>query len=358
MLRATCKNPDCGKTFLAERAGAQYCSLRCRVTAHRKRHAPPPATIWWSDEEEPRLATRSRTRNADGSRALSQAELAPLLVEIANTGDGGKPKTGRRFFYLALSHGHIQPIMDNTKEGTASRDAAYSRITEILGKLRKLNQLPWDAVLDLTRELDEWQTYVSPREARSRMRQVYDEDRWFGQLYYPVFIVEKDTMEPICRPMAMRWQMPFASSRGYSSLKLQHDVAAMLRQRHAKTGQWAIIYFISDHDPSGFDLQRAWEQAMADFNAHVHRFVRIGLTREQVTRLPEEDAILRQGIEVKTGDSRAKTYIRQYGNRCWETDILPAETIEQALDHYIHRWLDRKRWDRRAKEIEKARKLL
>jgi hypothetical protein len=31
-------------------------------------------------------------------------------------------------------------------------------------------------------------------------------------------------MEPVCQPMAQRWQMPFASSRGYSSLKLQHDV--------------------------------------------------------------------------------------------------------------------------------------
>jgi hypothetical protein len=245
------------------------------------------------------LLFASGTRNADGTRALSQAELAPLLVEIADSGDNGKPKTGRRFYYLALSRGYIQPIMDDTKEGKASRDAAYGRITEVLGKLRKLNKLAWTAVLDLTRDLDQWQTYTSAREARARLRLVYDEDRWLGQPYYPVFIVEKDTMEPICRPMAMRWQMPFASSRGYSSLKLQHDVAAMLRQRFAKTGQWAVIYFISDHDPSGFDLQRAWEQAMADFSAHVFEFVRVGLTRDQVNRLPDEDATLRQGIEIK-----------------------------------------------------------
>jgi len=48
----------------------------------------------------------------------------------------------------------------------------------------------------------------------------YDEDRWLGQPYFPIFIVEKDTMEPVCQPMAQRWQMAFASSRGYSSLKL------------------------------------------------------------------------------------------------------------------------------------------
>jgi hypothetical protein len=50
--------------------------------------------------------------------------------------------------------------------------------------------------------------------------------------------------------MASRWQMPFASSRGYGSLKLQHDAATLLCRRHAKllcrrlarTGQRAIVY--------------------------------------------------------------------------------------------------------------------
>jgi hypothetical protein len=116
-----------------------------------------------------------------------------------------------------------------------------------------LGRLDWDKVLDLTRELDEWQTYGSPREARAGLRERYDEDRWLGQPF------EKDTMEPVCQPMALRWQMPFASSRGYGSLKLQHDVAEMLNHRYARTGQRVILYFISDLDPSGLDLQRAWE---------------------------------------------------------------------------------------------------
>jgi hypothetical protein len=65
------------------------------------------------------------------------------------------------------------------------------------------------------------------------MRRSYSEDRWVGQKFYPILIVEKDTMEPVCKPMARRWQMPFASSRGYGSLTLQHDVAEMLNRRRA-----------------------------------------------------------------------------------------------------------------------------
>jgi hypothetical protein len=87
------------------------------------------------------------------------------------------------------------------------------------------------------------------------VRRHYDEDRWLQQKYYPLFVVEKDTKEPVCKPIAMRWQMPFASSRGYGSLTLQHDVAERILQRQTKTGQTAIVYFASDHDPSGLDLQ-------------------------------------------------------------------------------------------------------
>jgi hypothetical protein len=163
-------------------------------------------------------------------------------------------------------------------------------------------------------------------------------------------------MEPVCRPMAMKWQMPFASSPGYGSLKLQHDIAQLVKRRFAKTGQRTIIYFISDHDPSGFDLQRAWEEAMANFHAPVIDIVRIGLTTEQVRDRALD--IARLWIEVKSGDTRSESYIARHGTRCWETDVLPAAFIEQALDEHIGSWLDAKKWRRREREIEQARGLL
>jgi hypothetical protein len=254
-----------------------------------------------------------------------------------------------------LSHGYIDPDMSATVAGKKSRDAAYNRVNHVLKVLRKSGQLGWWMVLDLTRELDQWRAYASPREARAAMRRFYDEDRWIGQPYYPVFIVEKDTLEPVCRPMAMHRQIPFASSRGYSSLKLQYDVAQMLERRYKQTGQTAIIYFISDHDPSGLDLQRAWEEALENFGV-VCIFERIGLTIEQVEE-PDLD-IERLSIGVKDSDSRSRSYIEEHGDRCWEADILPASVIEEELDGDIAAWRNERLWKRRAAEIERARKLL
>ena len=133
--------------------------------------------------------------------------------------------------------------------------------------------------------------------------------------------------------------MPFASSRGYSSLKLQHDVAKMLTSRRAKTGQTALIYFISDLDPSGLDLQRAWDDALRNFDVGC-LFIRIGLTKEQVT----EHDLDRLAIEVKPSDSRSKAFVADHGDRCWEADVRSR--------------LDDRKWNQRDRDIERARQLL
>jgi len=68
-------------------------------------------------------------------------------------------------------------------------------------------------VLDLTREIDEPPCFDPARSARAVTRARYDEDRWLDQPYFRVVVVEKDTMEPVCKPTAQRWRMRFASSR-------------------------------------------------------------------------------------------------------------------------------------------------
>jgi hypothetical protein len=98
-----------------------------------------------------------------------------------------------------------------------------------------------------------------------------------------------------------------------------------------------------------------WEDALESFGVP-YQIVRVGLTREQVDDLANPR--LRQGIEVKPSDSRARAYIGQYGDRCLETDILPADVIETALDTHVRSWLDARLWARRDRDVEQARSLL
>jgi hypothetical protein len=319
-----------------------------KIKQHRLKLRSPPVTGWEGDPL--RLPINSRVHNADGSLALSQSEHSEQLLELAHVADGGTPKTARRFYYLALLHGYIRLDMGASDAAAKARTKAYKRITDVLVALQLNGRLAWDAVLELTHEIAEPLTFRDPRDAQQWLRGIYDEDRWLGQPFYPLLIVEKDTMEPICRPLARRWQILFVSSRGYGSLKLQHDIAQLLNRRQAETGQPAHILFVSDLDPSGLDLQRMWQDALGNFNVAC-TFHRIGLTMEQVTA-HDLGAL---GIAVKPSDSRAKRYIENYGTTSWEADVLPASVIKAAIDAAIEERLNEAIWKQRNVEIERAR---
>jgi hypothetical protein len=53
-------------------------------------------------------------------------DLADRLVEIAERDDNGTPKTGRRYYYLALSHGYIRPDMGSSDAAKNERTKARS----------------------------------------------------------------------------------------------------------------------------------------------------------------------------------------------------------------------------------------
>jgi hypothetical protein len=125
-MRTICMNPACQKAFTPQRAGAQYCSGACRVAAHRQRQRPLPRPEWY-DGKMPSFSTASRSLNADGTPALSRAALADCLLDIADGEDDGEAKTGRRYYYLALSHGYIRPDMSDSAAAKKSRDAATTR---------------------------------------------------------------------------------------------------------------------------------------------------------------------------------------------------------------------------------------
>ena len=90
-------------------------------------------------------------------------------------------------------------------------------------------------------------------------------------------------MEPVCKPIANRWQIPFASSRGYGTVTLQHHAATLIASSQ-RAGQYPLVLFISDLDPSGLDLERAWQDTLRDSGVY-DDFLRIGLTVEQVRRM-------------------------------------------------------------------------
>jgi len=50
----------------------------------------------------------------------------------------------------------------------------------------------------------------------------------------------------------------------------------------------------------------------------------------------------RLAVKSRTVKSPGPAQVAEYGQPCWEADILPANVIGEALDNHIASWLDRK----------------
>jgi len=129
--------------------------------------------------------------------------------------------------------------------------------------------------------------------------------------------VEKNTMNEAIRPAINRYDAVLQPLVGESSLERAVGAVERIRQH----GKPARIFYISDFDPSGRQMPVSVARKL-EFYSHIYdmdiRLKPIALTYEQVVeyRLP--------GIPTKTTDSRAASFVEQFGDRATELDALEA----------------------------------
>lgn len=147
--------------------------------------------------------------------------------------------------------------------------------------------------------------------------------------------VEKASMNEILTPTITQYGAVLQPLVGESSLE---RVTGAI-QRIIDIGKPTRIFYISDFDPSGkqmpVSVSRKLEFYARDLGLDI-RLNPLSLTEEQVTQfqLP--------GIPTKVSDSRAASFIDQYGDRATELDALEAlypgeltNILDAALSPYV-----------------------
>lgn len=311
----TCRNPNCRKEFEAKRASARFCSVACRVAAHRvKAHAEDRPTVpqWCGDVPNMSAA----------HRAL--AEQAAAIVQ----GYDGRVTLRQTYYRLVAKN-----IIPNT-------EASYKRLGGILTNARKLGIIPWDAMEDRGRSIDSAATWNNLRDFRASMRHWYDEDRWTTQQGRVAVIVEKQALAGLIEPVCRRWQVPFIAAKGYASATLLAEASIKLYGH--------VVLYLGDHDPSGVDMSRDWQDRLSGFASGCH-VSRIGLSRDQIDEfeLPPQP--------VKTNDARAEGYRAAHGDGVWELDAMPPDALVDLVERHIKGFVDEGDWQRRDAEIEAVR---
>lgn len=233
--------------------------------------------------------------------------------------------TLRQLYYQLVARGHI-----------ANSQQEYKRVGSIINDGRMAGLIDWNYITDRTRNLASLATWRSPEDIVDAVARQYREDRWKAQPQYVEVWVEKEALADVVARAADQWQVPYFCCRGYVSQSEMWSAGQRLR-KHEDNGQQVTVIHLGDHDPSGLDMTR-------DIRDRLHLFgsdttvTRIALNMDQIEQYtpPPNPA--------KITDSRAESYIDEYGPESWELDALDPATLNDLITSEIRGHVDMRMW--------------
>lgn len=188
--------------------------------------------------------------------------------------EGMLPTSGRFLFYELVQAGVV------SKARTGARRADQDTL-DALTQLREAELVPWDWIVDETRELTEWQTaatildYVLDAVKRATL------NPW-GDGPAPLILCESRSLAGVLNGTASRYACPITSSNGQARGFLITQVAPTL-----KVGQ--RVLYLGDWDHCGHQIEAANRRTLIEHSVWVGEdedgeslWERVALTTEQV----------------------------------------------------------------------------
>lgn len=194
--------------------------------------------------------------------------------------------TVRQVFYLTVSRFKYP----------ATR-AFYKRLDRYLTKIRRVNPEVHQKFIDPTRRF------------------------YIPHIRYPKIEiwVEKDSIRNFIAPLAAKYRLGIQVLKGFASLSMYRKALERARKRKVTT-----VLYIGDFDPSGLLIEKVAEEEMK--KPKPIEFIRLALSFGQIRRYrpPSRPVNLR--------GSRAKEYIKKYGDRCWEVEAIRPRTLYRLIE--------------------------
>jgi hypothetical protein len=222
--------------------------------------------------------------------------------------------------------------------GTKNTQKNYKRLGGIIADARMVGLIDWAHLKDTGRQTDtqfHWDNYEgeTPGEILRDRGNAFALHKWSNSPYHVEVMVEKDAIEGVVGPIAARYDCPFTSNRGYSSITAQRDSGLRLR-RAMNEGKDVVVLYVGDHDPSGIDMTRELEYKLELFSGGGITMKRLALNMDQI------DEYEPPPNPVKLNDSRAAGYVEQFGDDSWEVDALDAQVLADLVSNAIEDYVD------------------
>ena len=227
----------------------------------------------------------------------------------------------------------------------------YKRIGSIINDARLAGLIDWEAIEDRTRHLREGAHWDSPSDIIDSCAASFAIDKWARQPCRVEVWIEKDALLGVIEPACIELDVPYFACRGYSS---QSEVwrAGKRFIDHLDNDQDVTVLHFGDHDPSGIDMTRDNRDRLSMFTREHVEVRRLALNMDQVEEFnpPPNPA--------KLSDTRANTYIMEFGPDSWELDALEPTVIDGLIRKAVIELRDDECWEEAMHEEQRGRALL
>jgi hypothetical protein len=244
-------------------------------------------------------------------RRRSNTELEAVDEAIFEAVRDEHPVTLRGVFYRVVSVGAVD-----------KSEAGYRLVGRQLLKLRRAKVIPYAWITDGTRLIRKPPSWSDIDEMLDDAAASYRRALWHGQDVEVLVLSEKDAISGVIYPITASWDVELGIVRGYSSETFAYSVAESI----AATEKTTFVYQLGDHDPSGVDAWRSFEEKVRGFVPDADAvFERLAVTPEQIhtLNLPTRP--------TKSTDTRS----RGFTGESVEVDAIPAPVLRQIVEDAI-----------------------
>ncbi len=249
----------------------------------------------------------------------TQVQLAAVDDAIITAVSVEQPVTLRGVYYRVVAAGAV----DKT-------ETAYDLVSRELLKLRRDGRVPYSAITDGTRLIHKPDSWSSLDRMLDDAAASYRRALWDDQHVEVIVLSEKDAISGSIYPITAKWDVELAITRGYSSETFTHSIAETIQTNHDNY-KTTYVYQLGDHDPSGVDAWRSFQERVSGFAPRADVvFERLAVTPEQI----DEYALPTR--PTKRSDSRAGLFIGE----SVEVDAIPPTVLRQLVEGAIVQHID------------------
>jgi hypothetical protein len=270
------------------------------------------------------MTTKYFETSSKKGRDMAQRSI-DLIEAMHAAAEASQPITGRGIGYKLFAQSLIASMAKNEMQ----------RVYRLLKEAREQGRIPWEWIVDETRELERVNVWDDPEDYANWVSQSYRRDFWNQQPRRILVVSEKGTVRGLLAPTLDHYAVGFLPVHGFSSATVAHDLA------EDNDGRRLILLYVGDFDPSGmFMSEEDLPHRLTGYGGDHITVKRIALTRTQVRGLPSFPAT------DKRKDPRYKWFVRNYGKRCWELDAMDPNDLRDCVEREMRKLIEPVAWKR------------